>query len=1332
MRRRERGICVLLFFIFLSPVVGYGQDKIKVPITPLPHILNPDGTLKLGKGTQGNFDPTGYRLIAEPQRRPRFVHDLQTQDSGKPSVFGPSSGEGYWDERFTMVGATVRHIRAVAVSGNTMYVGGSFTTIGGVAARHIAKWDGSAWSSLGGGTNDTVAAITVSGTDVFVGGWFTRAGGTSANYIAKWNGSSWSALGSGMNDWVEAVAVMGTDIYAAGDFTTAGGVEANYIAKWNGSVWSPLGTGFNGGIWALAVIGTDLYAGGAFTTAGGNAIYCIAKWNGNSWAAVGSGVDGTVASFAVIGTDLYVGGWFTSAGGTSANYIAKWNGSVWASLGAGMNTLVWALTTNGTDVIAATAGAGATNKVAKWNGSAWTDLGTGMNDSVVDLAAYGTNIFAVGDFSKADGQVVNFVSRWNGAAWSSMGGTNGQGVAGSVYALAQGSGGIYAGGDLSAAGDQTANFIAKWDGSAWTPLGAGTNNTVWTIAVSGTDLYAGGAFTTAGGAAANYIAKWNGSAWTPLGTGMNDIVYAIAISGADLYAGGEFTTAGGAAANYIAKWNGSAWTPLGSGMNGSVWAIAVSGTDLYAGGEFTSAGGVAASRIAKWNGSAWTPLGAGANDLVKTIAIRGTDIYTGGYFSTAGGVASPSGAARWDGSAWTPLGSTNGYVNALAVSGTKLFGGGWFNPPLGGTGIAKWNGNGWANLGPNIDDDGYAVLISGTEIYSGGIFGFAGVQQSAHFAIWHYTVAVDSPNGGEVWTVGSARSITWTAQPSMTGVKIEYSTDGGSTWQLIVSSTPNDGSYDWVVPNPPSTDVLVRVSDAVDGDPFDTSDAPFTIPTSLKIISLSRHLLSFGAIAGGVSTKSQSVLVSNAGTGTLSWTASSDKSWLSGSPGSGTGTGVLQVSVNPAGLAVGTQSGTITVSDPYAANSPQTVNIALTVKGAGKSDLPFGDFATPINGTTGITGAIPVTGWVLDDVETKKVEIWRDPIGTEGSSLVYIGDGIFVEGARPDVETAYPAYPFNYRAGWGYMLLTNFLPAQGNGTYKLHAFATDKEGNQLLLGTKTIVCDNAHAVKPFGTIDTPAQGGDTSGNPFVNFGWVLTPMPKTVPKDGSTIEVYVDGAKLGNLATAPNVYNQYRVDVSTNFPGFNNTGGPGAGGPVGAFYLDTTKLTNGVHTIYWIATDDAGAADGIGSRYFNVVNTGTSASSARHREERSDAAIPTIESLSNLPLSFDPLNIKRGFNLTAPPETVIPDTYGSIHIEIREVERVEIDLGKGTSYRGSLVVGGQLRPLPIGSTLDPFTGTFSWLPGPGFIGAYDLVFIREAGSGMIRRIPIKVTIKPKF
>ena len=55
--------------------------------------------------------------------------------------------------------------------------------------------------------------------------------------------------------------------------------------------------------------------------------------------------------------------------------------------------------------------------------------------------------------------------------------------------------------------------------------------------------------------------------------------------------------------------------------------------------------------------------------------------------------------------------------------------------------------------------------------------------------------------------------------------------------------------------------------------------------------------------------------------------------------------------------------------------------------------------------------------------------------------------------------------------------------------------------------------------------------------------------------------------------------------IAALFPGYANTNGA-----VGYFVLDTTTLTNGVHTIAWVVRDSAGNASGIGSRYFTVVN----------------------------------------------------------------------------------------------------------------------------------------------
>jgi hypothetical protein len=241
---------------------------------------------------------------------------------------------------------------------------------------------------------------------------------------------------------------------------------------------------------------------------------------------------------------------------------------------------------------------------------------------------------------------------------------------------------------------------------------------------------------------------------------------------------------------------------------------------------------------------------------------------------------------------------------------------------------------------------------------------------------------------------------------------------------------------------------------------------------------------------------------------------------------------------------------------------------------------PFGTLDTPASGATGVAGAIPVTGWALDDKAVQGVQVWRQAVGAEGTGEVFVGNGTFVQGARPDVAAAYPGYPNATRAGWGYMLLTNMLPAGGNGTYTLHAYATDADGHRTLLGSRTIACANATATKPFGTIDTPGQGDTVSGSAYMVFGWALTPQPAAIPTNGSTIWVFVDGTPLGHP-----VYDNYRPDIATLFPGYANTNGA-----VGYFVLDTTALANGIHSIAWSVTDDLGRAEGIGSRYFWVQN----------------------------------------------------------------------------------------------------------------------------------------------
>ena len=497
--------------------------------------------------------------------------------------------------------------------------------------------------------------------------------------------------------------------------------------------------------------------------------------------------------------------------------------------------------------------------------------------------------------------------------------------------------------------------------------------------------------------------------------------------------------------------------------------------------------------------------------------------------------------------------------------------------------------------------------------------------------------------------------------------------------------------------------------------------------TSPGEIDISESELYFGAAAGGGSTGSQVITIDHTGGLALSWTATPSENWLQVTPTSGTGAEKITVSVTTTGLSEGIHTGTITIADLNATNSPQTINVTLEIYGSASIQAPFGSIDTPINGTTGVAGAIPVSGWALDDLEVTRIIVWREAVGSEETSdngLVYIGDAIQVEGARPDVEEDYPEYPLNYKAAWGYMLLTNYLPNQGNGTYTIRVVAEDREGNSSELGTTTITCDNTSDIKPFGTIDTPTQGGEASGSDFINFGWALTPQPNYIPDDGSTITALIDGEEAGNP-----VYNQYRSDVAGLFTGYANSDGA-----VGYFYINTTEYINGEHTIAWSVEDSAGSTAGIGTRYFTILNTqaaGFLQSGMKGRRVEHHTPY-SLESMYSLPSSFEPVKILRGFKRHSRPETVLVDNLGIVNIEIREVERVAVDLGKGIDYKGYMIVGKELRPLPIGSTLNMQKGIFFWLPGPGFIGEYNLVFLVQDETGLKRRINTKIKILPKF
>ena len=231
-------------------------------------------------------------------------------------------------------------VYAIAVADDgKVYIGGMFDSIGGVPANNIAEWDGANWHGLGDGITKAedpgkalVKAIAVSGNDLYVGGGFDHAGGSPANAIARWDGQQWHALGAGVaypgyQPGVMAIAVSGFNVFVGGAFSEAGGGPADGVARWDGQQWSALGSGPPGGVRELAILGGEIFAAGNFNQINGQNILGLAEWNGSAWSALGSGLSGDypyASALGASGRDLFVLGQFIGAGGKPAASSALW------------------------------------------------------------------------------------------------------------------------------------------------------------------------------------------------------------------------------------------------------------------------------------------------------------------------------------------------------------------------------------------------------------------------------------------------------------------------------------------------------------------------------------------------------------------------------------------------------------------------------------------------------------------------------------------------------------------------------------------------------------------------------------------------------------------------------------------------------------------------------------------------------------------------------------------------------------------------------------------------------------------------------------------------
>lgn len=565
--------------------------------------FNSNGVRRVARWTGATWEQLGGGVNSGPQcatvqdfgaGQRLFVGGGFSRADGNP-VFNMAMWDGdSWHALTPQLNGRVYSLLAINDEhGPGVIASGTFTAAGSTVLNGIGRWTGEEWLPLGSGfsgSNGPALAMHYcddgAGAKLYVGGSFSGIGGVSATNVAAWNGQSWEPVGSGLSaSGAGAVSALGSFVLPEGRRLFAGGnsivnsVNNRCLARWTGSTWvaeQVVETTTINALFEASENGTPILV--ALGSAG--VLYRTASSNWTNRTPELGTVNAVVAGAAE--GELYATGSFNSLGGVAASNVARWDGAAWSPLGGGLlgsgRAMMWYQAPGGEpQLIVAGAfsnGPGTpTFTVAAWDGADWLPMSPGISNIVYELHVWNDELYAGGLFES-----LGRVARWTGNAWAPLG----VGVSNEVRAIVShndGSGdALYVGGTFTTAGGATAFRVARWNGSQWSAVGAGLDNTVYDLAEYVPNgerprLYAVGLFQFSGLTPVSRIAQWDGTSWQPVGAGLDQYADDLAVvrfaDGERLVINGVFGAAGSVTGNPLA-WDGQQYTALAQDVSGTI------------------------------------------------------------------------------------------------------------------------------------------------------------------------------------------------------------------------------------------------------------------------------------------------------------------------------------------------------------------------------------------------------------------------------------------------------------------------------------------------------------------------------------------------------------------------------------------------------------------------------------------------------------------------------------------------------------------------------------------------------------------------------------------
>jgi hypothetical protein len=313
-----------------------------------------------------------------------------------------------------------------------------------------------------------------------------------------------------------------------------------------------------------------------------------------------------------------------------------------------------------------------------------------------------------------------------------------------------------------------------------------------TLKLPNGDLIVGGTFFRIASVNANNVARYNAATdtWTPLGTGTNGSVYALALlPDGRIAMGGSFSSAGTATtASNVALYNPTTgtWSALGAGTDNTVKGLAVTTSgDLIVGGSFFNAGGLPSFGLARYTPgtSTWSLISTRPNSNVNAVlALPNGRVAVAGQF---GSITVGSAAATFVGfsaivdpvaNTLTGLGIAPNfgvadwtYAIASTATGDLIYSG-IFTTTTGGSvpasriarytpGAGSGTGGSWSTLGAGLSGITQSLLIlPNGDIVAGGAFTSAGGAPANNIARYRPSTNSWSSFGTGI-TGGSVQSL---------------------------------------------------------------------------------------------------------------------------------------------------------------------------------------------------------------------------------------------------------------------------------------------------------------------------------------------------------------------------------------------------------------------------------------------------------------------------------------------------------------------------------------------------------------------------------------------